>query len=133
MESNKTGTTVAKEEIARVKGLGFLINKGTNNFNCRVVTGNGKITWEKADRVAQASKIYGSGEIALTGRLSMEIIGVPYENIEPLIKYLEEGGLETGGTGPKVRPVVSCKGTTCQYGLLFWWEWIIFREQRFKQ
>ena len=34
MESNKTGTTVAKEEIARVKGLGFLINKGTNNFNC---------------------------------------------------------------------------------------------------
>ena len=118
MESNKTGTTVAKEEIARVKGLGFLINKGTNNFNCRVVTGNGKITWEKADRVAQASKIYGSGEIALTGRLSMEIIGVPYENIEPLIKYLEEGGLETGGTGPKVRPVVSCKGTTCQYGLI---------------
>ena len=25
---------------------------------------------------------------------------------------------ETGGTGAKVRPVVSCKGTTCQYGLL---------------
>ena len=24
----------------------------------------------------------------------------------------------TGGTGAKVRPVVSCKGTTCQYGLL---------------
>lgn len=23
-----------------------------------------------------------------------------------------------GGTGAKVRPVVSCKGTTCQYGLL---------------
>ena len=26
--------------------------------------------------------------------------------------------LDTGGTGSKVRPVVSCKGTTCQYGLL---------------
>ena len=26
--------------------------------------------------------------------------------------------LETGGTGPKVRPVVACKGTTCQYGLI---------------
>ena len=25
--------------------------------------------------------------------------------------------LTTGGTGSKVRPVVSCKGTTCQYGL----------------
>ena len=27
-------------------------------------------------------------------------------------------GLETGGTGRKTRPVVSCKGTTCQYGLI---------------
>ncbi len=26
--------------------------------------------------------------------------------------------METGGTGSKVRPVVSCKGTTCQYGLI---------------
>ena len=26
--------------------------------------------------------------------------------------------METGGTGSKVRPVVACKGTTCQYGLL---------------
>ena len=27
-------------------------------------------------------------------------------------------GITTGGTGPLVRPVVSCKGTTCQYGLI---------------
>ena len=32
--------------------------------------------------------------------------------------FLKEGGLDTGGTGSKVRPVVSCKGTTCQYGLI---------------
>ena len=32
--------------------------------------------------------------------------------------YLSDNGLETGGTGSKVRPVVSCKGTTCQYGLI---------------
>ena len=24
----------------------------------------------------------------------------------------------TGGTGSKVRPIVCCKGTTCQYGLI---------------
>ena len=30
--------------------------------------------------------------------------------------YGPEG--EMGGTGSKVRPVVSCKGTTCQYGLI---------------
>ena len=32
--------------------------------------------------------------------------------------YIREAGLETGGTGSLVRPVVACKGTTCQYGLL---------------
>ena len=35
----------------------------------------------------------------------------------PLLS-LENTALMTGGTGAKVRPVVSCKGTTCQYGLI---------------
>ena len=43
---------------------------------------------------------------------------MPFDNIEPLREYLAQYGLETGGTGSKVRPVVSCKGTTCQYGLI---------------
>src|SRR5699024_9042379 len=42
----------------------------------------------------------------------------PFDNIEPLREFLMQAGLETGGTGSKVRPVVSCKGTTCQYGLI---------------
>ena len=54
----------------------------------------------------------------MTSRLTLEIQGVPYENIEPLRAFLAQYGLETGGTGSKVRPVVSCKGTTCQYGLI---------------
>ena len=43
---------------------------------------------------------------------------MPFDNIEPLREFLAQSGLETGGTGSKVRPVVSCKGTTCQYGLI---------------
>lgn len=53
----------------------------------------------------------------MTTRLTLEIQGVPYENLEALFSFVNAGGLETGGTGSKVRPVVSCKGTTCQYGL----------------
>src|SRR5699024_7009561 len=33
-------------------------------------------------------------------------------------EYIAKEGLLTGGTGSKIRPVVSCKGTTCQYGLV---------------
>lgn len=110
--------TVSAEEITRLKGLGCLHNKGTDNFNVRVITRNGNITADENAAIAKAAEKYGSGRIAMTTRLTMEIIGVPYDKIEDLRADLAEAGLETGGTGSKVRPVVSCKGTTCQYGLM---------------
>lgn len=111
--------TVSKEEIARVKGLGFLQDKLTADcFNGRVITRNGKITAQEAKIIAEAAEKFGSGEIAMTSRLAIEIQRIPFKNIEPLCEFLAQHGLETGGTGPKVRPIVSCKGTTCQYGLI---------------
>ena len=113
------GEAVSKEEETRVKALGFLKDKRTpDRFNGRVITRNGKITADEARTIAEAAELYGSGEVTMTSRLTMEIQGVPFDNIEPLREYLMQAGLETGGTGSKVRPVVSCKGTTCQYGLI---------------
>ena len=43
---------------------------------------------------------------------------LPYEKLEEFQEFVENAGMAIGGTGAKVRPVVSCKGTTCQYGLL---------------
>ena len=112
-------TTVSPENITRVKALGFLHDKNTPDcFNARVITRNGKITAEESRAIAEAAALYGSGAITMTTRLTLEIQGVPYANIQPLRDYLAQYGLETGGTGSKVRPVVSCKGTTCQYGLI---------------
>lgn len=110
---------ISKDDITRVKALGFLHDKNTEDiFNGRVITRNGKITAEECQIISEASKKFGSGEISMTVRMTMEIQGVPYENIEPLREYLAQYGLETGGTGKKVRPVTSCKGTTCQFGLI---------------
>ena len=111
-------TTLSPEEIKRVKGLGCLRDKRYPDvFNVRVITRNGKITTAEHRAIAEAADRFGSGEVALTTRLTMEIQGVKHENIQPLIDFLAEYGLSTGGTGALVRPVVSCKGTTCQYGL----------------
>lgn len=110
--------TVSPEEITRVKALGCLHNKGTDNFNVRVITRNGKVNAEENKRIAEAAEKFGSGDVVMTTRLTLEIVGVPFDKIEELRDYLAEVGLETGGTGSKVRPVVACKGTTCQYGLL---------------
>ena len=119
VEAKKNLCTVPAEEVARVKGLGCLWDKRTEDrFNVRVITVNGKLTGRKLAAVAQAADRFGSGEAAMTSRLTIEIQGVPYENIEPMRAFLAQYGLQTGGTGPKVRPVVSCKGTGCQYGLI---------------
>lgn len=110
--------TISPEDEKRVKGMGFLSNKGTDNFSGRVITRNGKITAEQQICVGEAAKRYGSGDVVYTTRLTIEVPGIPYEKIEDFRSYIAKTGLTTGGTGAKVRPVVSCKGTTCQYGLL---------------
>lgn len=110
---------ISAEEIKRVKGLGCLRDKRYDDvFNVRVITGNGRITTTQARAIAEAADRFGSGMVAMTTRLTQEIQGVPYEKLDELFAFLAENGLETGGTGTLVRPVVSCKGTTCQYGLL---------------
>ena len=119
VEEKKVSCTLPAEEVARVKGLGCLWDKRTEDrFNVRVITVNGKLTGEKLSAIAEAAQRFGSGEAAMTSRLTIEIQGVPFANIEPMREFLALHGLESGGTGPKVRPVVSCKGTTCQYGLI---------------
>lgn len=111
--------TLTPEQITQVKGLGCLRDKRYPDvFNVRVITRNGKITAAESKAIAEASERFGSSEVAMTSRLTVEIQGVPYDNIPALIEFLKQHGLETGGTGPKVRPVVSCKGTTCVFGLI---------------
>lgn len=113
------GGKLSFEEIKRVKGLGCLQDKRYGDvFNVRVITKNGKITAKDQHIIAEAAERFGSGEVTMTSRLTLEIQGVRYENIDEVIGFLKENDLLTGGTGSLVRPVVACKGTTCQYGLL---------------
>ena len=109
---------LSPEEIKRVKALGCLQDKRYPDvFNVRVITRNGKISAKEHHIIAEASETFGSGFVAMTTRLTLEIQGVPYANIQPLIDFLAQHGLSTGGTGSLVRPIVACKGTTCRFGL----------------
>ena len=109
--------TLTEEQIKSVKPRGFLHNKGTNAFNARVITVNGKITSAQAKTIAEAAEKYGCGELEFTTRLTVEVRGIEWDYIDAFCEYISQAGLYTGGTGTLVRPVVSCKGTTCQYGL----------------
>lgn len=116
-ENKIMACTLSPEQIKSVKPLGFLHNKGTDCFNARIITVNGKITAQQARVISEAAEKFGNGEVEFTTRLTVEVRGVHFDNIEPFRAYIAEAGLQTGGTGSLVRPVVSCKGTTCQYGL----------------
>lgn len=110
--------TISAANEKAVKALGFLSNKGTDNFSGRIITVNGKLNAEQWKVIGEAAEKFGNGVITLTTRLTIEVQGIPYDKIEDFRAYLQAAGLATGGTGSLVRPVVSCKGTTCQYGLL---------------
>ena len=106
------------EEIKALKGRGWLVNKGGETFSARVVTVSGKMTTEQMQALAAAAQRFGHGEVALTSRMSVEVPGVPVSMIEEFEATLAAVGLSVGGTGPRVRPIVACKGTLCTHGLI---------------
>ena len=94
-----------KEDTARVKGLGCLRDKRYDDvFNVRVITGYGKLDTAGMRAISDAAERFGTGEVALTTRQTVEIQGVRYDRLDELFAFLGENGLSTGGTGAKVRP-----------------------------
>ena len=113
-----TERPVGSTEEKRLKMLGFIRNRGTDRFSARVITGNGRLSASRMRCLTEAAEKFGEGMVSFTTRQTVEIPGIEYEKIDDFIKYISAAGLETGGTGPLVRPVVSCKGTICRYGLI---------------
>jgi len=109
--------TVTAAEIRSVKGRGFLHNKGTDAFSARVITGNGQLTAEQLAVIAEAATRFGNGTVAFTVRLTVEVPGIRFTDIDAFTEFIASAGLKPGGTGHRVRPIVACKGTTCNYGL----------------
>ena len=68
--------------------------------------------------MAEAAKKFYSSESYMLNKTFCGNSGILYEKIDEFREFIAKENLVTGGTGAKVRPVVSCKGTTCQYGLL---------------
>lgn len=104
------------EQIASVKGRGFLINRGTECFSGRLVCAGAVFTAADLRTISEIAEKFGSGKVTFTSRLSAEIVGIPFEQIDAACDYAAERGLYFGGTGAKIRPVTACKGTTCVYG-----------------
>lgn len=107
---------LTNEDILSVKGRGFLRNRGTECFSGRIVAIGGQFSADALETIAGCARTYGNGQVIFTSRQCAEVPGIPFDKIDEADKYLSERGLSFGGTGAKVRPITSCKGTTCVYG-----------------
>ena len=101
------------EDIAAVKGRGFLINRGTDCFSGRIVAPGTVFTAEDFENIAALSAKYGSGKLLCTSRMAVEIPGISFENIPAAESFAAAHGLRFGGTGAKVRPVQPGKQLRC--------------------
>ncbi len=104
------------EQVTKVKGMGFLRNRGTDLFSGRMVAPGTVFTAENFKDMAQLAETYGNGKLICTSRLAVEIPGIPFGKIDEAVAFAESHGLRFGGTGNKIRPITACKGTTCVYG-----------------
>ncbi len=104
------------EQITKVKGKGFLLNRGTELFSGRIVPVGTVFTSENFKDMAYIAEYFGNGKLIATSRQAVEIPGIPFDKIEDAVAYAEAHGMSFGGTGNKIRPVTACKGTTCVYG-----------------
>jgi len=110
--------TISAEEKKALKGRGVILNRDKETFIARVITEDSTLTSAQMEHLAEAARRYGDGRVAMTVRMTVEIQGISYENIEPMTQFLAQAGLYTGGTGNRIRPIVPCKGTVCVHGLI---------------
>ena len=92
---------VKQADIARVKAMGFLWNRGTEEFSGRVLSGNGVFTAKEMEKIVECAEKYGNGKMTMTSRLTIELPGIAYENIEAAQALVAEAGLQFGGTGAR--------------------------------
>jgi len=107
---------LTQQQITEVKGMGFLRNRGTDNFSVRIVAKGSVFSAVDFENISRFSQIYGNGKVICTSRLNVEVPGIPYDKIPEAQQFAKENGLRFGGTGAKIRPIAACKGSTCVFG-----------------
>ena len=104
--------------LLEFKLRGFIQQKDKNYFVVRVITQLGNVNSEQLAVLSDVAKKYGRGYTTFTARLNIDIPWITQENLPAVKTAVEKVGLKVGGTGPKVRPIVACKGTVCKNGIV---------------
>ncbi|SFQ44526.1 Dissimilatory sulfite reductase (desulfoviridin), alpha and beta subunits [Lachnospiraceae bacterium XBB1006] len=105
------------EERLRLKQIGMIFEPETGLFSCKIITDSGMFASEQMLQVVKISQEYGNGMLACTEDESILIQGIAKDHTNEVLACLKEYDIRTGGTGRRVRPVVSCEEGICDYGI----------------
>ncbi len=104
---------VGKINFAELRAGGFIKQRQKDKFTVRLRCPGGKMTLDRLKTVVAAVEKFGSGQVHLSSRQSMEITNVDYHDFGPLVELLKEAGQEVASCGPRVRVPNACGG--CEY------------------
>lgn len=104
------------KRVTELKALGFLLQNDKEHFSIRFLSKAGNMTSEEMINIAHIANKYGRGYMGFTTRLSVEVPWIHGDNVDALMEEAKALGLRHGGTGKKLRPLTSCKGTICLHG-----------------
>ncbi|SFD02774.1 4Fe-4S dicluster domain-containing protein [Clostridium uliginosum] len=108
--------SVSKKRQVDLKSLGILLQNDKEHFSIRFLSRAGNFTVTELSSLNILAQKYGRGYVGLTTRLQVEIPWIKNEDVEKVMEEAKELGLRHGGTGKKVRALVSCKGSICLHG-----------------
>ncbi|MDR3209595.1 MAG: 4Fe-4S binding protein [Oscillospiraceae bacterium] len=102
-----------------LKNGGFMRQVQKNCFSLRLKVVGGNLTAAQLATIADIAERYGDGHVHLTSRQGVEIPFVKLEDVDAVKAALEDGGVDTGVCGPRVRTVTACQGSAiCPSGCI---------------
>ena len=101
------------------KKMGILPQVQKDFYVLRLKTVGGDLTPQQFKKIAELAEKYGKRHVHLTTRQGIELECIRKEDLQTVINALEEVGVKTGVSGPRIRVVVACPGNAiCTRGLI---------------
>ena len=108
---------MATIDNAAMKKGGFMQQRQKGKYSLRLRIVGGHLTAEQLRVIADVAEEYGAGHIHNTSRQSIEIPFIDVEDAQAVREALQEGGVQPGCCGARVRTVTACQGNAvCRSG-----------------